>query len=300
MSRLDKLKQQHPEFNVSIIDIMGKIDPTDTYKYTEFLIKRLKEWFNGDNHEETQLMIGAELIGEDNVEYLNEFENHCKAGRIKKNDIGQHKGFGSIKESVREAEEIQKQKEAEKQVVKLFDNDEYCVVVPLSYEASKIYGANTKWCTTQEKYWNDYIKNYKLIYIIDKVNNEKYAISRKKDDELKIQGWMSDDKEVNPMMLPLPSEIMTLVISEVKKKESVSDLMVENNLTTEKPNEDLPYQSYSGYTSEIMAALQSYTYEDNIFSEFYRKYINGGYGGYNLYNSTSYTYERPETEEDDL
>mgnify|MGYP003352150396 CR=1 FL=1 len=83
----------------------------------------------------------------------------------------------------------------------------------------------TKWCTTQEKYWNEYYKNYKLIYIIDRVNNQKYAISRKKDDELKIQGWMADDKEVNPMMLPLPSEIMTLVISEVKKKESVSDLM---------------------------------------------------------------------------
>jgi len=287
MSRLDKLKQQHPEFNVSIIDIMGKIDPTDTYKYTEFLIKRLKEWFNGDNHEETQLMIGVGLIGEDNVEYLNEFENHCKAGRIKKNDIGQHKGFNSIKESVREAEEIQKQKEAEKQVVKLLDNDEYCVVVPLSYEASKIYGASTKWCTTQEKYWNDYIKNYKLIYIIDKVNNEKYAISRKKDDELKIQGWMSNDKEVNPMMLPLPSEIMNLVISEVKKKESVSDLM------NEKPADEFDYKLY---TSDALRMLSSY-YGSGSNESPYMSYrdINSFM---KYFVATSYTYENPETEGD--
>lgn len=289
MSRLDKLKQQHPELNVSIIDIMGKIDPTDTYKYTEFLIKRLKEWYDGKSHEEVQLMIGTELIGEDNVIYLNEFENHCRAGRIKKNDIGQHKGFNSIKESVREAEEIQKQKEAEKQVVKLLDNDEYCVVVPLSYEASKIYGANTKWCTTQEKYWNDYIKNYKLIYIIDKVNNEKYAISRKKDDELKIQGWMSDDKEVNPMMLPLPSEIMTLVISEVKKNESVSDLM------DEKPADEFDYKLY---TSDALRMLSSY-YNGSNNGDPYMSYqdINSFM---KYFGATSYTYERPETEGDDL
>ena len=289
MSRLDKLKQQHPEFNVSIIDIMGKIDPTDTYKYTEFLIKRLKEWYDGKSHEEVQLMIGTELIGEDNVIYLNEFEKHCKAGRIKKNDIGQHKGFTSIKESVHEAQEIQKQKEAEKQVVKLLDNHEFCVVIPLSYEASKMYGANTKWCTTQEKYWNEYYKIYKLIYIIDRVNNQKYAISRKKDDELKIQGWMADDKEVNPMMLPLPSEIMNLVISEVKKKESVSDLM------NEKPVDEFDYKLY---TNDALRMLSSY-YNGGHNSDQYMSYrdINSLM---KYFGATSYTYENPETENDDL
>ena len=43
MSRIDKLKQQHPELNVTIIDLMAKVDPTGSYKYTEFLIKRIKE-----------------------------------------------------------------------------------------------------------------------------------------------------------------------------------------------------------------------------------------------------------------
>lgn len=224
MSRIDNLKQQHPELNVTIIDLMAKVDPTDSYKYTEFLIKRIKEWYGGGTIDETQLSIGIELIGEDNVNDLNEFEIHCKAGRVKKNDIGQHKGFSSIKYSVREAEEILKQKEAEKQVIKLMDTSEYCVVIPLSYEASKIYGANTKWCTTQEKYWNDYYKNYKLIYIIDKVKNQKYAISRKKDNPLKIQAWLSNDDESNPLLLPISSEVMSLVSSEVQKDESVYDL----------------------------------------------------------------------------
>ena len=44
MSRLDRLKEQHPELNITIIDLIGMIDPTDTYKYSEFLIKKLKSF----------------------------------------------------------------------------------------------------------------------------------------------------------------------------------------------------------------------------------------------------------------
>jgi hypothetical protein len=42
MSRIDKLKEQHPELNISVIDLLSKVDPTDSYKYTEFLVKKLK------------------------------------------------------------------------------------------------------------------------------------------------------------------------------------------------------------------------------------------------------------------
>ena len=42
MSKIDKLKEQHPELNVSIIDLLSKIDPSDTNKYVEFLIKQIK------------------------------------------------------------------------------------------------------------------------------------------------------------------------------------------------------------------------------------------------------------------
>jgi hypothetical protein len=253
MSRLDRLKEQYPELNITIIDLMAKVDPTDTYKYTEFLLKKLKDWHVGESKEETQLSIGIDIISEENVQYLNEFERHCKAGRIKKNDIGQHKDFNSIILSVKEAEEIVKQKESEKKVIKLMDTPEYCVVIPLSYDASRVYGANTKWCTTQEKYWKEYSPKYKLIYIIDRENNEKYAVSRKKDDDLDIQAWLSNDDEVSPLMLPLPTEVIMLIMSEVKKNESVADLMNEED-------KDNDSESY-GKTMEYM---RSYLNEYNI------------------------------------
>ena len=285
MSRLDKLKQQHPEFNISIIDLMGKIDPTDTYKYTEFLIKQLKEWFEGKTHEETQLIMGAELIGEDNVVTLNEFEIHCGAGRIKKNDIGQHSGFRSLKDSVKKAEQIQKQKETEKQIIKLLDNDEYCVVIPLSYDASKVYGSNTKWCTTQERYWNDYIDKYKLIYIIDRLNNDKYAVSIKKGDSSKIQGWLADDKEVSPLTLPISVDVINIIVSEIKKDETIMDLedykKIHSKINESKSKIDVGNQ----YHDSILEMMNQYitgidmatiTSTSNNTYTSYSEYLNDG------------------------
>ena len=225
MSKIDKLKEQHPELNVSIIDLLSKIDPSDTNKYVEFLIKQIKNSYDydGDNTN-LSLYIMTEIVGDVNVETLNEFDRHCKVNRIKKNDISQYKNWTEMKESVRITNESVKQKELETQVIKLLDNDEYCVVIPLSYEASKIYGANTKWCTTQEQHWKNYIRDYKLIYIMDKVMNDKYAVSIKTGDKSKIQGWLSDDKEVSPLTLPISSEVITLIINEINKDESIVEM----------------------------------------------------------------------------
>lgn len=222
MSKIDKLKEQHPELNVSIIDLLTKIDPSDTNKYIEFLIKQLKNSYGYDEgQEDISLYLITEIVGIENVTTLNEFDIHCKASRVKKNDISQYKTWREMKDSVKIADEIVRQKELEKQVVKLMDNDEYCIVIPLSYEASKIYGANTKWCTTQEVHWKNYIQNYKLIYIIDKKINDKYAVSIAVNNKDKIQAWLSDDKEVHILNLPVSVEVINLIVKEINKNESI-------------------------------------------------------------------------------
>ena len=228
MSRLDKLKEQHPELNISIMDILGKIDPSKTYKYTEFLVKKFKEFYN--DYEDFSIGVGLEMIGSENMESLNEFEVHAKANRITNPDISQYKDFNQIHYAVKEAEEKVKLKELEKQVIKLYDDDEWSVVIPLSYEASKTYGANTKWCTTQERYWNDYYKTYKLIYIQNKKTNEKYAVSRHWEDNKKVQAWMSNDNETSPMLIPLPIEVMSVILCEVNKTDTIFELQSKHNI----------------------------------------------------------------------
>ena len=226
MSRLDKLKEQHPELNITIIDLIGMIDPTDTYKYSEFLIKILKNWYSDVD---IRYGIGIDLFGEQNVEILNEFEKHSKAKRIEKNDISQHDTFITLESEVNKAKEIVRLKELEKQTKKLLEYEEWLVMIPLSYEAAKLYGTNTKWCITEEKYWNNYVENYKIIYVINRSTDVKYAISRDKTDNKDLKAWLSDDSETSPLLLNIPQEIWSVVIPELQKEESIWDLLPDNN-----------------------------------------------------------------------
>lgn len=302
MSRLDKLKEQHPELNISVIDLLAKVDPTDSYKYTEFLVKKIKEWYGGDSTDKTHIAMGIELIGDKNIKALNEFEIHSKAGRIKKNDIGQHKNFNSLSESVREADEILKQKEAEKQVIKLMDTDEYCIVVPLSYEASKIYGAGTKWCTTQERYWSDYVGNYKLIYIINKITNKKYAISRKINDNTEIKAWLDNDEETSPFLLPLSSEVMVIITNEIRKNETIKDLTTTKEVKVIKRNKGavdamgllnkyLLYGAPNGYgVGELVKSMGDIYQSLDEYNIYNSNETGDGYDGYDDDEESEMTY----------
>ena len=246
MSRLDRLKEQHPELNISVMDVITKLDPSKTYKYTEFLVKKFKEFY--DEYDDWVIGLGMEMMGAENMESLNEFEIHAKANRITNPDISQYNDFNQIHGAVKEAEEKVKLKELEKQVIKLYDSDEWSVVIPLSYEASKTYGANTKWCTTQERYWEDYYKTHKLIYIQNKKTNEKYAVSRHWEDNKKVQAWMSNDDETSPMLLPLPIEVMSVILCEVNKTDTIFELQSKHgiNKSTVKKEETISLTSGIG------------------------------------------------------
>lgn len=75
----------------------------------------------------------------------------------------------------------EREKELKFQSKKIYEDDNVLVVMPMTYEASCYYGANTKWCTTSSgssEYFKKYIKNGELYYFINKKRNEKYALLR--------------------------------------------------------------------------------------------------------------------------
>jgi len=213
MSRIDKLKEQHPELNITVIDILARVDPTDSYKYTEFLIKELKKSIRDNLIVDMALGIGIELVGNDNVVTLNEFEQHVKANRVQNKDISQYNSFEQIKEQVRIAEEIIRQKELEKQVEKLFEDDEYLVLIPLTKESNQTYGSNTKWCTTMDYngYWEKYFQSYKVIFVLNKQTGEKIAISKGIYANEGVKVWDQMDNDVSVFDTGLPSNIYEVV-----------------------------------------------------------------------------------------
>jgi len=227
MNRLDRLKEQHPDLNISLIDIITSLDPTDTYKYTEFLIKNFKKdnQYYRPNLDELKGYLGVFLFGSVEISVLNEFERHIKANRIKEKDISKYKNFRELEGQVDIAEEIENRKKLEKEILKIHEDDTWLVLTPLSFEASRVYGSNTKWCTTQAKYWDRYLKTHRLVYCINKKNDTKVAFSRDYGDD-KYQAWTADDSEVSPMFIDwIPDEIFLKIRKELQKNESTLDLI---------------------------------------------------------------------------
>ena len=73
-------------------------------------------------------------------------------------------------------ESIETEKDIKKEAEKLFENDRFLIVRPLSHKSSCYYGASTQWCTTSENdesYFNKYTSRGKLYYIIDKKSQDR-------------------------------------------------------------------------------------------------------------------------------
>jgi len=246
MSKIDTIKRQNPDLNINLIDLISQADPSETNKYLAFLIKMLKE-----NSSNNNMNILRHIYGEENLLMLKKFEEHCNANRIKNKDIGIYTSFKQIRDEVAEADEIVRLKELEKQTKVLYSDDTWLILIPLSYEASKMYGSNTRWCTTQKQHWDRYISKYKLIYNINKKTNDKWAISISKDLK-EIQGWNSNDDEISPFTIPVPPELFGLFHCEMMKKETTLDLMPKT--ATEQ------YRTYKQHTLD----LSEYSLDDDM------------------------------------
>ena len=92
----------------------------------------------------------------------------------------------------------EKFKVAPDEYVKLFKNDNFELVVPLTFEASKKYGANAKWCTTSkcdDTMFNKHNQMGSLAYLIVKnpeisqrLGNTKYGLFINKPNENYLGG----------------------------------------------------------------------------------------------------------------
>ena len=84
----------------------------------------------------------------------------------------------------------EKQKEAKSGVDKLYEDDRWLLVKPITYEGSCYYGSSTKWCTAAKdapQHFKSYSKTGNLYYIIDKTKDVgdffKIALHKKWDGE---------------------------------------------------------------------------------------------------------------------
>lgn len=298
MSRIDELKKQHPVYAMSAIDIYKMISPNQTNKYIEMLIKVDKnEPKYRDEHrsEMIQVMVGwgidynyletfdletlsfvfnslSNLMSPSRISAFTKFASLNERKLIENNDVTTYSTWGDIEQAVSLAEIKLIDKETAKQIKKIYEDDEWLSLRPLSLEASMKYGANTKWCTTTEsgQYYARYSARGILIYNINKKTGYKVACFKNLDSNYdnEFSWWDVTDKKIEALDSEAPSAVLEAIRNEIK------NTSVANKLLMTKAEAD---------KLEIYKDGRSYDSGLNID----RMYITGGLNDYPITGTTN-------------
>lgn len=247
MSRAKDLKS-NPDYNVNLYELFSLFSPEGKSKYVETLIRIMKKTPNIEDHKNEiievlhseyelpkdklkeiptlQIVFFYKLIDTMfNSSDLKSFQKFCELnerGLIKQNDLSTYNSFEDLLNSLSLAEMVSDLKDMEKQIRIVFEDDEWLLIRPLTYHASKKYGANTKWCTTSEgnvDHFMRYAGNGVLIYCINKKNGYKvasYNSLNKNDPEFSF--WNQKDTRIDSMQTELTDNLLSMI-----KRESTID-----------------------------------------------------------------------------
>jgi hypothetical protein len=240
MSKIDELKKQNPLFGINLIDLINNL--VSKPKYTEMMVNLIKNKFDSQeshiNDIRNELIreykmtedkvnnmpffevlnyhrIISDFIGYSNYTTLTKFIEMNERKLIENSDLTSYKTFQELELQMSLADLKLVDKEMEKQIEKLFENDEWLVLKPLSYLSSKKYGASTKWCTSSDRepdYFYKYVKRGLLIYVINKKTGDKVAGFKNIDSsyERETSFWNITDQRVDSLETGLPNHIMDI------------------------------------------------------------------------------------------
>lgn len=243
MSRIKELKN-HPEHTVNVIEILSLITPNSKSKYVEMILRIMKntpnlEIYNGEVIEllHSNFNIDKETLKSIpsfqlafyhkfldlmfNLEDLKYYQKFCEfneRGLIDQNDLSKYVSFDDLSSQVDLAELKADAKEMESQIVKIFENDEWVLLRPLTYKSSLKYGANTKWCTASETnydYFTKYSNNGVLIYTINKKTGLKVACYNELTPNGEFSFWNQKDTRIDSMQSELPMELLMVIKKEI-------------------------------------------------------------------------------------
>ena len=256
MSRIDELKKQHPIYAMSAIDIYKMMSPNQTNKYVEMLIKLDKnEPKYRDEHrsEMIQVMVGwgidynyletfdletlsfvfnslSNLMSPSRISTFTKFSSFIERKLIENNDVTSYSSWGDIEQAVSLADVKLLDKKLEKEIKKIYEDDEWLSLRPLSLEASMKYGANTKWCTTTEsgQYYARYSARGILIYNINKKTGYKVACFKNLDSNFdnEFSWWDVTDKKIEVLDSEAPSVVLEAIRNEIKNTSVANQLLM--------------------------------------------------------------------------
>jgi len=250
MSKINELKKHNKFLNLNVYDIISYILPNEKSKYIELLINILKnesnnlEKYSDYYYEDIRTglinfgldaktilglskvelnMVSSFLdrfLSSSDIQTLKTFIEYNERNLVVNKDITVYKSFSELMREVSVSELRIMDKNLEKQVKVVYDNDEngWLLVRPLTFSASKKYGAGTKWCSTSESdphYFFKYAKAAILIYAINKNTGYKVAVHYN-IYEKELAFWNEKDYRIDSLLTELSGEILEVIREEIK------------------------------------------------------------------------------------
>lgn len=224
MSQISQLKE-NADNNANLVELLSVLFPDLQTKYYELIIRLIK--YDSDKSKPQYARLSPfQLIAmagikdfvsrRINLDKIMKFVDFNERNLIKENDLSKYKSFDYINQQVLEAEKIEEIKRLESEVVKLYEDDEWMIIKPVTHRSSIKYGYGTKWCTAMENqsnYFSTYSREGILIYCINKKTNKKVAMYKKLSDG-DLSFWDSYDKKVDSMATNLPDVVMKVLREE--------------------------------------------------------------------------------------
>lgn len=226
MSLIKNLKE-NPDNSVNIVEILEELYPEIKTKYHEMFIRVLKNEIQQSNvnSKNIEFKVLFKLLLSTYIRQKTKDENiferfiyYNEKNQIEKNDLSCYKNINEIISQVKIADDVEEIKKIESQIVKLFEDDDWVIIKPLTHKSSVKYGYGTKWCTAMENnssYFSDYTKKGILIYCINKKQkNGSIAVYKEINSDLSF--WTSVDVKIDSIEANLPNDVVTVIRKEIK------------------------------------------------------------------------------------
>lgn len=168
IKKIESLREKYGPFVESTFKRLIEGDPSDNFKYTEFLLRTWSKR-NTNNCPSNTL---------DLIKYIHAFDALLPYIEVQDRDIYSKKYYDieNLEHVIISAEEKKEEStfNREEHCEVYVENDEYIFLSPKTFRGSMKYGANTKWCTASKKNpatFDRYKNDGFLCYLINKNNN---------------------------------------------------------------------------------------------------------------------------------
>ena len=202
-------------------------DPSENKKYLLWMLERFLDTSIDEDGIAVQRLVVEDLVKMRNdLDFLLRFNDLFP---VDKRDIGKYKDLSDfylevmkVRPKASELSISQKVKIYKEEIEVWLDNNNWKIVVPMTLEASNLYGRSTKWCTTAENggVFSRYADKGPLIILVNKNAGPEELVFHKFQFHFETNQFMNAlDHRIDHMdLMDKHHDVRNAIISNIKKR----------------------------------------------------------------------------------